>query len=79
MNFPKDYSGATTTFFAEFDGEEALFGALLIGAGITAVTLLLLGLYTLLKEPIGHWIARMRMKSLFWRERRRRAKGRRNS
>ncbi|MCK5646123.1 MAG: hypothetical protein KAH97_05040 [Anaerolineales bacterium] len=53
-----------------------LLQALAIGAGITIILSLLLMMYLRLGTQIRTWIANIKMKSLFFRDRRRRDKGR---
>jgi len=53
-----------------------LLQALAIGAGIAIILSLLLTVYLHLGTQIRTWIANIKMKSLFFRDRRRRDKGR---
>lgn len=50
--------------------EFTLVSAVLIGAGIAVGLLALTGIYVKLRAPFQHWIASLRMKSLFWKDRR---------
>jgi PTH1 family peptidyl-tRNA hydrolase len=49
--------------------EFSLYQALLIGAIASASLLILIGIYVKLRSPIQHWIATLRMKSLFRKDR----------
>jgi hypothetical protein len=49
--------------------EFVLYRAALIGAGIAVGLLVLTGIYVKLRTPFQHWIASLRMKSLFWKDR----------
>jgi hypothetical protein len=56
--------------------EYSMFRALVIGVLVSTAFLFALGVYVKLADPIRHWIATFRMKSLFWKDRRRRKKDR---
>jgi len=71
-----ELSGLRLWFRKAFEqmNEFTLYRAILIGGGIAAVSLLLLGIYAKFSSPLRHWIASLRMKSVFWRDRRQRTK-----
>jgi hypothetical protein len=58
------------------EGALPIFKAFLIGIGFSALSFLLLGLYLTVGRSLRIWIGQMKMKSLFWRDRRRRSGGR---
>jgi hypothetical protein len=55
-------------------GEWVLIRTLVIGAGTALVMLVLVGIYMKLRGSIRHWISTFRMKSLFWKDRRKRSR-----
>jgi hypothetical protein len=54
--------------------EFTLYQAVMIGAGTAISMLILLGIYVRFRIPIQRWIATLRMKSLFWKDRRKRVR-----
>ena len=60
---------------AEMRSGVDLIQAFAVGAGFSVGLFLLLALYLRMGRQIRHWFATFKMKSLFWRNRRRRKAG----
>jgi hypothetical protein len=54
--------------------EITLYQSALIGALIAICLLILTAIYGKLRRPLEKWIASLRMKSLFWKDKRKRAR-----
>jgi hypothetical protein len=59
--------------------EFTYYRAVMIGAGTAISLLILLGIYVRFRIPLQRWIATLRMKSLFWKDRRKRVRNSKKS